>query len=113
MRGFGLKVEQLDDGTTAVVLRGELDLDHAYLFEEELRRVEAREPLTLVLDLRGLRFMDSCGLARLLAVRARALRAGRRLLLVRGAEPLQRLFSLTAVTDVFEFVDDVPHARVG
>jgi anti-anti-sigma factor len=112
LRGFKLIVDQLGDGVARVALRGELDLGHAYLFDEELRRVEAREPPTLVLDLRELSFVDSCGLARLLAVRARALRAGRRLVLVRGTEAVQRLLALTAVADLFDFVDEIPRTRV-
>ena len=113
MRGFGLTVEDLPEDMVRVALRGELDLEHAYLFEEEMRRVEAREPAGLVLDLRQLGFVDSCGIARLLAVRARALRTGRRLLLVRGSAAVQRLLELTAVAGLFETVDDVPRAPVG
>ena len=113
MRGFGLTVEELPEDMVRVALRGELDLEHAYLFEEELRRVEAREPAGLVLDLRQLRFVDACALARLLAVRARARRAGRRLLLVRGSKAVQRLLALTGVADLFETVDDVPRHLVG
>jgi anti-sigma B factor antagonist len=113
MRGFGLTVEDLPEDMVRVALRGELDLQHAYLFEEELRRIEARGPAGLVLDLRRLTFVDSCGLARLLAVRARALRAHRRLLLVRGSEAVQRLFALTGIAELFETVDDVPRAKVG
>jgi anti-anti-sigma factor len=112
MRGFGLTVEELPDDVTRVTLRGELDLEHAYLFDEELRLVEERAPRRIVLDLRELLFVDSCGLARLLALRGRALRAGRRLVLVRGNAALQRLFALAAVADLFEMVDDVPHATV-
>ena len=84
MRGFGLTIEPLAGDAVRVALRGELDLEHAYTFDEELRQVEGRRPSCLVLDLRGLSFLDSCGLARLLAARRRARREKRRLLLVRG-----------------------------
>ena len=84
MQGFGLMIEELDPGAVRIALRGELDLAHAYTFDEELRRVEESRPRCVVLDLRELSFLDSCGLARLLAARRRARRAGHRLLLVRG-----------------------------
>jgi anti-sigma B factor antagonist len=61
-----------------------------------------------VLDLRGLSFMDSCGLARLLAARRRARREERRLLLVRGNVAVQRLLAITAVGEHFETVAEVP-----
>ena len=40
MQGFGLMIEELDAGAVRIALRGELDLAHAYTFDEELRRVE-------------------------------------------------------------------------
>ena len=110
MRGFGLTIEPLAGDAVCVALRGELDLEHAYTFDEELRQVEGRHPSCLVLDLRGLSFLDSCGLARLLAARRRARKAGHRLLLVRGPAAIQRLFALSAVDEAFEMVSDIPVA---
>ena len=108
MRGFGLTIEPLAGGAVCVALRGELDLEHAYTFDEELRRVEGTRPHCLVLDLRGLSFLDSCGLARLLAARKRARRERRRLVLIRGSAAVQRLMALTAVGEHFETVSEVP-----
>jgi anti-anti-sigma factor len=108
MRGFRLTIEPLAGGAVRVALRGELDLEHAYGFDEELRRVEGGTPPCVVLDLRGLSFLDSAGLARLLAARRRAQRARRRLLLVRGGPAIQRLFAITAVEEHFEMVRELP-----
>ncbi len=108
MSGFGLTIEEYEPGAVKFALRGELDLAHAYTFDEELRTVEATRPATVVIDLRELTFLDSCGLARLLAARRRARRLGHRLLLVRGSATVQRLFALAAVDEAFEMVSDVP-----
>jgi anti-anti-sigma factor len=110
MHGFGLTIEELDAGAVRIALRGELDLAHAYTFDEELRRVEESRPSCVVLDLRELSFLDSCGLARLLAARRRARRAKHRLLIVRGPAAVQRLFALSAVDEAFEMVSEVPEA---
>jgi anti-anti-sigma factor len=110
VQGFGLIIEELDAGAVRIALRGELDLAHAYTFDEELRRVEEARPPCIVLDLRELSFLDSCGLARLLAARRRARKAGHRLLLVRGPAAIQRLFALSAVDEAFEMVSDIPVA---
>jgi anti-anti-sigma factor len=110
MQGFGLMIEELGPGVVQIALRGELDLAHAYTFDEELRRVEETRPTCVVLDLRGLGFLDSTGLARLLAARRRARRAGHRLLIVRGPRAIQRLFALAAVDETFEMVNEVPVA---
>src|SRR3954467_1798406 len=108
MQGFGLMIEELDAGAVRIALRGELDLAHAYTFDEELRGVEDGRPSTVVLDLRELTFLDSCGLARLLAARRRARRGVHRLLIVRGPAAVQRLFALSAVDEAFEMVSEVP-----
>ena len=104
MKGLALTIEQLHENAVKIALRGELDLEHAYSFDEELKRVEALEPECICLDLRELTFLDSCGLARLVAARRRAMKAGRRLVLVRGPAAVQRVFQLTAVDEAFEIV---------
>jgi anti-sigma B factor antagonist len=112
MRGFALTIEPLAGDAVRVALRGELDLEHAYTFDEEMRRVEGAQPSCVVLDLRGLSFLDSSGLARLLAANRRATREKRRLLLVRGGKAVQKLLQITAVGQHFETVSDVPeHLR--
>ena len=105
MRGLALTIEQLKHDAVKIALRGELDLEHAYTFDEELKRVEALNLRCICLDLRELTFLDSCGLARLVAARRRAMKAGRRLVLVRGSAAVQRVFQLTAVDEAFEIVN--------
>lgn len=105
MTGLALSIEPLENDGVKIVLRGALDRDHAYTFDEELRRAEALEPACICLDLRQLTFLDSAGLARLLAARRRARKAGRRLVLVRGPAAVQRVFALTAVGEHFEIVN--------
>jgi anti-sigma B factor antagonist len=108
MRGCRLTRELLPSGAVRVALRGELDLNHAYTFDEELRIVEESRPPCIVLDLRELTFMDSCGLGRLLAARRRARKAGRRLVLVRGSRAIQYLLALTGMEEAFEIVGEIP-----
>jgi anti-anti-sigma factor len=58
----------------------------------------------LILDLRGLDFVDSAGMSRILAARRRARRCGRRMVLVRGSRAVQRFLQLAALTEHFEYV---------
>ena len=55
MRGLALTIEQLEGNAVRIALRGELDMEHAYTFDEELRRIEALEPKCICIDLRELR----------------------------------------------------------
>jgi anti-sigma B factor antagonist len=106
MRGFSLKVEQQAPDIFRVGLGGELDLSKAYTVDEELRAVERRKPSIIMLDLRDLKFMDSSGLARIVAAQRRALRGGWRLCVVRGCPTVQRILALGALDRALDLIDD-------
>jgi anti-sigma B factor antagonist len=89
-----------------LVLEGELDLSTTQQLEEELRRVEADRPASLVLDLRGLRFLDSTGLRLVIAADARARQDQRDLILVKGPETVHRVFTITRLDERLQLVDD-------
>jgi anti-anti-sigma factor len=94
------------DGLVQIALRGELDLSSAAKLQEELRRVEATSPPVLVLDLSKLVFLDSTGLRCLVTADERARADGRRVVIVRGPDPVQRVFSITRLEERLEMVDD-------
>ena len=97
---------QDSDGQVTVSLKGELDLSSVGKVEEELRRVEAEGPSLLVLDLSGLSFLDSTGLRAVVTADERAREKGRRLVVVRGPDAVQRVFSITRLEERLEMVDD-------
>ena len=82
---------------------GELDIVTAPALEQALRDAELRAPL-VVLDLRELTFTDSSGVHVITNASARADRAGRRLVLVRGPAQVDRMLTLIT-SDVPEIVD--------
>jgi anti-sigma B factor antagonist len=115
--GFPVEVAPLSFDTTLssagdalIALSGELDLSGAPALDEEIGRLAARDDVRrVVLDLRGLVFLDSSGL-RVVALAARRLEgAGRDLLLVRGSETVQRVFEITRMAERLEFVDAPPN----
>jgi anti-anti-sigma factor len=89
-----------------VMLRGELDLSTVGKVQDELSRIEASSPPVLVLDLSKLTFLDSTGLRCLVTADERARGDGRRVVLVRGPEPVQRVFSITRLEERLEMVQD-------
>lgn len=86
-------------------LAGELDLSTADEVEEELESAEALGPAVLMLDLSGLSFLDSTGLRVVLAADDRARRDGRRLVLVRGPDPVHRVFRIALLEERLDFVE--------
>lgn len=102
-----LQVQSEDrDGLVHVALRGELDLSTVGKVQDELRRVEAASPPVVVLDLSKLTFLDSTGLRCLVTADERARDAGRRVVIVRGPDAVQRVFSITRLEERLEMVDD-------
>jgi anti-sigma B factor antagonist len=101
---FGVTIERRD-GAVHVALSGELDVSTAPQLEDDLRRVEAEQPDSIVLDLRKLTFMDSTGLRLLIMADARAREEGRRLAIGRGNDMIQRVLHLTRLDERLEIVD--------
>jgi len=94
------------DGLVHVALVGELDLSTVAKVQEELRRVEAASPATVVVDLSKLTFLDSTGLRCIVTADERARAEGRRIVIVRGPDAVQRVFAITRLEERLEMVDD-------
>ena len=107
-----LDFETTRNGTVAVVApTGELDLSGAAILEAELERLAVEPELgAVVLDLRGLEFMDSSGLRLVVLADMRAREAGRRFALIRGGETVHRVFEITRMSDRLDFVADPEEA---
>lgn len=102
-----LEVEVTENGAVAVLtLAGELDISGIGRVEDELRQVEGKAPGAVVLDLRGLTFMDSSGLRLVLEADMRARREARRFAIVPGPESVHRVFLIALLDKRLEFVDD-------
>jgi anti-sigma B factor antagonist len=85
--------------------RGELDMATAGALEAELRRAHEAGFSSILLDLRGLTFMDSSGLHLVTRWAAESSRNGFKLELEPGPPAVQRIFELTSLTDQLPFRD--------
>ena len=103
------EIQRVDD-TVQVHLRlkGDLDLYNAPAFDDALVAVEGEKWPTLVLDLRELEFLDSMALRLIMRTQARAQQDGRRLVIVRGPAFLDRVLTLSGLTQHLELVDEPP-----
>jgi anti-anti-sigma factor len=99
---FRVKISQHGRATVLAAI-GELDLASGPALEQALERAQAAE--LIIVDLRSLQFIDSTGLSVLIRASQRAQAAGRRFALVNGGSQVQRLLSLTGVTDRLMVVD--------
>lgn len=99
-------VEERNEGTAWVLaVSGELDLRTSPELEKRLEHVWGTNAELVILDLRQIEFMDSTGLRVLLGAHQRAHESGRRFALVRGADQVERVLTLTGVRDLLTVVD--------
>ncbi len=94
-----------DGDVHTIALAGELDLATAGRVEQEIKRVEATDARSIVVDLSGLAFMDSTGIRVLVGADARSRAHSERLALRRGPAAVQRVIELTGLTDLLPFLD--------
>ena len=102
-----------DGDAVTIAFRGELDISRAEEVERELERVETDGPGLVVIDLRGLDFLDSTGLRLILGADSRARRDGRRVVIVPGPEKVHRVFRITLLDRRLEFAESPEAAAQG
>jgi anti-sigma B factor antagonist len=90
-------------GVRVVAVSGELDLDTMGELNDALAVENGLA--TTVVDLRGLTFIDSSGVSGVMAAARRARDLGGRLVCIPGPTQIQRVFELTGVDTVLEWVD--------
>jgi anti-sigma B factor antagonist len=98
--------------TTIVTLDGDFDLANVYAIRQRLSDMLTAAGDDIVIDLRGVHFIDSTMLSTLLAALRRAEARQRRLVLVRPNEDVWRAFAVSGLDEVFTAFDDLTQARV-
>jgi len=88
------------DGLVIVALRGELDVTHAASVAATIEAAAARH-LEVIVDLTGLDFIDSSGVAALARGRMHARQAGGDLVLAAPQQRVLRVLTLTRMIEVF------------
>jgi anti-anti-sigma factor len=102
IRPFDVRVERR--GKTAILrLSGEFDIAGADNLDARIEELSRNSPEEVLIDLRGVTFLDSRGLRALSRARALGPEAGWSLKLVQGPEQVRRILELTGMDAVFEF----------
>ncbi len=96
-----LDITVTDSGIVTIL--GDVDSDTSTHLETYLAGLEATSDL--VLDLRGVEFMDSSGLRTVIAMHQRHVDAGSTLRIHGMSAPVRRLFDITGVVELIEIID--------
>ncbi len=89
------------DEHAKLVVRGELDLATAPVLEREVMAALARPLGSLVVDLAGVTFMDSSGVAALIQSRGAAVQRGVTFVLESVTYPCRRTLDLSGLSELF------------
>jgi anti-sigma B factor antagonist len=103
--GIGISIQR-DGARVRVALVGELDLGTVPAVARQLEQIQAEKPETIEIDVRRLDFLDSTGLGLLFGANRRAREAGRRLVLLKGEGPIDRILELAKVEDVIDTIQE-------
>ncbi|MGY1704850.1 STAS domain-containing protein [Geodermatophilus sp. SYSU D00697] len=101
---LSLDIQTDPDGTVTVSAAGEVDTFTAPMLQAALEIQLERQPPELVLDLRGVQFLGSAGLALLVETQKAADARDIRLLLIATTRPVTRPLQVTGLLDIFTVV---------
>jgi anti-anti-sigma factor len=108
----GVSIDLTRAGAMAIVApHGALDLATTRQLSAAVQATLAQSPLIVAIDLRGVTFLDAGAIGSLIEIGQRGSAEGRRMLLVRGPAPVDRLISdrgLDAHFDVVDGLDQLP-----
>lgn len=97
-------------GRLILELDGELDLLNAPLLEGALANSGVDQATTVVLDLRGVTFIDSTGLRTIFSARNAARDRGQAFAVTPGSQQVQRLLSVTRLGEHLPTIDSPDEA---
>lgn len=105
MRDEGLRLERRDEGGRSVLeVTGELDATTVGRFDRSIEDALDSSPTALLLDLRGVSFIDSMGLRSVVQAASRA-SASSLPLRICPSPPVHRVLELTGLLDVLPLHD--------
>jgi anti-sigma B factor antagonist len=91
-----------NDKTAIVDVAGEIDLNTSNAFQQELLAVLDKSPRRIVVNLSGVSYMDSSGVASLVKLLSRVRRSSAGLRLFGLTDRVRGVFEITRLDSVFE-----------
>ena len=105
-----IELDSISDGT---VMRpsGDIDLSRAPALRTQIRQVFDQGPMRVVVDLSGVPYMDSSGVATLVEGMQLASRAGAKFILIGLQERVRSIFEIARLDTVFLIEIDLESAE--
>lgn len=106
---LNVKTETLEAAVVVAPL-GDIDLSGSPTLRQELRRAQMSKLPKLVVDLRGVSYMDSSGVATLVEAMQMARKSNTKLVLCNMQPRVRSIFEIARLDSVFTIVPDVSAA---
>lgn len=101
----GIEVQtRIVENATIVQPKGEIDLSRAPSLRTQLNAIQAKRPQRLIIDLAGVPYMDSSGVATLVEAMQNARRSGSKLVLAAMQDKVRSIFEIARLDMVFTIV---------
>ena len=96
---------------TLISIDGEIDLYNARQLKEKVTQAaEHSESPNMIMDLKGVDYIDSTGLGILIGIKRRAAEKGGKLVLVLRSDRINKLFEITGLKNIFNICNSVEEA---
>jgi anti-anti-sigma factor len=92
-------------GVVVITLAGELDLASAPALGDAIDHATASGAELVIVDLRGLEFIDSTGISVLVKAHQAAAQSDSRFAIVKGSPQIERILSLTGLDEQLTLLD--------
>jgi len=106
---FVVRAEQRG-AATVVLPSGEIDLNASPILRQELKRIQTSRPQRLIVNLAGVAYMDSSGVATLVEAMQIARKNSTKLVLCGMQDKVRSIFEIARLDTVFTIVADVDAA---
>ena len=93
-----------DGDATIVTPQGDIDLSRAPSLRSQLSAIQAKRPRKLIIDLNGVPYMDSSGVATLVEAMQNARKSGSKLVLCALQDRVRSIFEIARLDMVFTIV---------
>ena len=95
----------IEDGKIVVVIRGEMGFDDRSIFWSYIKDFQDSEIDLMVIELSGLEFIDSAGMALLLNASEQVAGSGKKITIKNPTGQVQKMFYVSRMCEIFEVIE--------
>ncbi|MDA1001126.1 MAG: STAS domain-containing protein [bacterium] len=104
---------EMQDGVTLVQLSGEVDMSNSPTVRDVLMKLAGQKTSPIVVELSGVSYMDSSGIATLVEGLQETMSYGGQFRLASLTPKVKQVFDLARLVDVFEIYPSLDEAKEG